>query len=272
MSDFDSWWGKQQPYTPTVKLCRDAYLAGQSSAEQRVTKECNEFWGRKSDKDYELIQSLHAKCAELGRELAESSKELEEYDAALLATDADLMKAEEALKAQAGDAEQRVKELDTIATELQVTCDKQAKRIAELERALGQYKNVNMNLQMQCEALKAQAEEPLPHCGICGEKLGMVVSMCSCQLSEAQKPKTAGTPSTPAAEPASYLYKGEGDNLQQIPLYTHPAAERPDHRAVMEQALEALEQSMKAWNGTCAWQDDVEKAITALRNALKEEI
>lgn len=46
-------------------------------------------------------------------------------------------------------------------------------------------------------------------------------------------------------------------------LNAAPKAERPDHRAVMEQALEALERHpYKLWTG-------VTEAITALREALK---
>ena len=39
-------------------------------------------------------------------------------------------------------------------------------------------------------------------------------------------------------------------------------------REVMQQALEALEKTMHAWGGTCAWHRDVKLSITALKAAL----
>ena len=41
-------------------------------------------------------------------------------------------------------------------------------------------------------------------------------------------------------------------------------------REVMQMALEALEKTMSAWGGTCAWHRDVKIAITALRARLAE--
>ena len=42
------------------------------------------------------------------------------------------------------------------------------------------------------------------------------------------------------------------------------------YRVVMEQAVEALDKTMQAWKGTCAWHGDVKEALTALREALEE--
>ena len=41
-------------------------------------------------------------------------------------------------------------------------------------------------------------------------------------------------------------------------------------REVMQMALEALEKTMHAWGGTCAWHRDVKLSITALRARLAE--
>lgn len=41
-------------------------------------------------------------------------------------------------------------------------------------------------------------------------------------------------------------------------------------REVMQMALEALEKTMSAWGGTCAWHRDVKIAITAIRARLAE--
>lgn len=38
----------------------------------------------------------------------------------------------------------------------------------------------------------------------------------------------------------------------------------------VEHALEAMTKSMRAWNGTCAWQNDVERSMRELETALKQ--
>ena len=41
-------------------------------------------------------------------------------------------------------------------------------------------------------------------------------------------------------------------------------------RQAAEMALEALGKTMGVWGGTCAWHNDVEKAITTLKEALAQ--
>lgn len=130
--------------------------------------------------------------------------------------------------------EQRVKYLDAIAIELQVTCDKQAKRVAELESRLELWSKAT-DIAV-ADALKAQAGERYLNGGTrykVGEHQGNGAIMCLpvkmigewVALVEATDDchMKLTTPNTPAAEPVNLP---ENWMYEEPSLYTHTAAER----------------------------------------------